>query len=84
MKTCPNCNSHVADDHVFCMECGTRIEAEPAPVQEEIKTEEPQTAPTEDMINVENHIMWNIQPGQVAKLITERSSCSTAMLPDLL
>ena len=34
------------------MECGTRIEAEPAPVQEEIKTEEPQTAPTEDMINV--------------------------------
>ena len=72
MKTCPNCNSHVADDHVFCMECGTRIEAEPAPVQEEIKTEEPQTAPAEDMINVENHIMWNIQPGQVAKLITEK------------
>ena len=72
MKTCPNCNSHVADDHVFCMECGTRIEAEPAPVQEEIKTEEPHTAPAEDMINVENHIMWNIQPGQVAKLITEK------------
>lgn len=72
MKTCPNCNSHVADDHVFCMECGTRIEAEPAPVQEEIKTEEPQTAQAEDMINVENHIMWNIQPGQVAKLITEK------------
>lgn len=72
MKTCPNCNSQVADDHVFCMECGTRIEAEPAPVQEEIKTEEPQTAPAEDMINVENHIMWNIQPGQVAKLITEK------------
>lgn len=78
MKTCPNCNSVVADDHVFCMECGTRIEAEPAPVQEEVtvqeeaKTEDPITSPITDMTEVENHIMWNIQPGQVAKLITEK------------
>ena len=72
MKTCPNCNSQVADDHVFCMECGTRIEMEPAPVQEEAKTEEPQAEPVEHMTDVENHIMWNIQPGQVARLITEK------------
>ena len=72
MTTCPNCNSQVADDHVFCMECGTRIEMEPAPVQEEAKTEEPQAEPVEHMTDVENHIMWNIQPGQVARLITEK------------
>ena len=72
MKICPNCNSQVADDHVFCMECGTRIEMEPAPVQEEAKTEEPQAEPVEHMTDVENHIMWNIQPGQVARLITEK------------
>ncbi len=72
MKICPNCNSQVADDHVFCMECGTRIVMEPAPVQEEAKTEEPQAEPVEHMTDVENHIMWNIQPGQVARLITEK------------
>ena len=72
MKTCPNCNSQVADDHVFCMECGTRIEAEPAPVREEPKTEDLPASPVADMTDVENHIMWNIQPGQVAKLITEK------------
>ena len=72
MTTCPNCNSQVADDHVFCMDCGTRIEMEPAPVQEEAKTEEPQAEPVEHMTDVENHIMWNIQPGQVARLITEK------------
>lgn len=72
MKNCPNCNSQVADDHVFCMECGTRMEVEPAPVQEENHSAGPVPAASEEMISVDNHIMWNIQPGQVAKLITEK------------
>lgn len=75
MRNCPNCNAQVADDHVFCMECGTRMEAEPAPVQDVQETPhavDTESLQTSDMISVENHIMWNIQPGQVAKLITEK------------
>lgn len=72
MKYCPNCNSQVADDHVFCMECGTRMEVESAPVKEENHNAEPVSAAAEEMISVDNHIMWNIQPGQMAKLITEK------------
>ena len=62
MKVCPNCGFNVEDDHMFCMECGYKFEesqAETAPV-------------TSEMADVNNHIMWNIQPGQVARLITEK------------
>lgn len=72
MKQCPNCNASVADDHVFCMECGTRIESEPAPARQPEAETETEPVQQEEMISVENHIMWNVQPGQVARLITEK------------
>ncbi len=74
---CPKCNAVIADGHRFCTECGYKVVEEsapapvqqPEPVQESAQEVQPQAV---EMENVDNHIMWNIQPGQVAKLITEK------------
>lgn len=74
---CPKCNAVIADGHRFCTECGYKVVDEPAPaavqepeaVQEPVQEAQPE-APVMD--NVDNHIMWNIQPGQVARLIPEK------------
>ena len=78
---CPKCNAEIADGHRFCTECGYRIVEEtpaPEPVhqdaaepQEQVNAPAAEAAPTV-MDNVENHIMWNVQPGQVARLIPEK------------
>ena len=59
---------------MFCMECGYRFEAapEPQPISQELPEEPVEEAPAKDMTDVENHIMWNVQPGQVARLIREK------------
>ena len=55
---------------MFCMECGYRFEAAPEP--QPISEEPVEEASAKDMTEVENHIMWNVQPGQVARLIREK------------
>ena len=59
---------------MFCMECGYRFEAapEPQPISQELPEEPVEEASAKDMTEVENHIMWNVQPGQVARLIREK------------
>ena len=73
---CPKCNAVIADGHRFCTECGYRVveEAAPVAVQEPVAETEPEVEEnlTSDMNDVDNHIMWNVQPGQVAKLIPEK------------
>ncbi|MBQ6688047.1 MAG: hypothetical protein IJN02_02300 [Bacteroidales bacterium] len=72
MNTCPNCNAPVEPDHRFCMECGYKIETAPElPQEPQQLPQEPEPA-VEEMVSVENHIMWNMQPGQVARLINEK------------
>ena len=78
---CPKCNAEIAEGHRFCTECGYRVVEEtpaPEPVfqpdaqpQEQVSAPAAEAAPTV-MDNVENHIMWNVQPGQVARLIPEK------------
>ena len=69
---CPKCNAEIAEGHRFCTECGYRIE-ETAPETAPETTPETEAAPSiTDMENVDNHIMWNIQPGQVARMIPEK------------
>lgn len=78
---CPKCNAEIADGHRFCTECGYRV-VEETPVfeqapQEAAESQEQVGSPVAEaapavMDNVENHIMWNVQPGQVARLIPEK------------
>ncbi|MGM9735654.1 MAG: zinc-ribbon domain-containing protein [Candidatus Cryptobacteroides sp.] len=71
MKTCPKCNTPAEPGHLFCTECGYRFEdGQTAETASDVPAEEPAAAA--DLDKVENHIMWNIQPGQVARLITEK------------
>lgn len=74
---CPKCNAVIADGHRFCTECGYKVVEETAPAQ--VQQPEPVVEPVpetpsdvNEIENVDNHIMWNIQPGQVAKLISEK------------
>lgn len=69
MKTCPKCNTPAEPDHLFCTECGYRFDEEPAAAT---ASDAPAEEASADMDKVENHIMWNIQPGQVARLISEK------------
>lgn len=70
---CPNCNAVIADGHRFCTECGYKVvEAQPEPVAVPEVTETVVEESVVEMENVENHIMWNVQPGQVARLIPEK------------
>lgn len=74
MKVCPNCNNPVEPGYLFCTECGYKLGEEPeaAGLSEAAMTPEDGESPETDMTDVENHIMWNIQPGQVARLINEK------------
>lgn len=75
---CPNCNTPVIEGYLFCTECGTRLEQASQPVEDTVVTEEPaepeveipETADSE-LSTVNNYIMWNVQQGQIAKVIDE-------------
>ena len=72
---CPKCNAEIADGHRFCTECGYKVVEESAPVEAQAPVAEPEPVvenTAADMNDVDNHIMWNVQPGQVAKLIPEK------------
>ena len=73
---CPKCNAVIADGHRFCTECGYKVVEESAPVAVEVPAVEAEPMEEEivasDMNDVDNHIMWNVQPGQVARLISEK------------
>lgn len=40
MKICKNCGASIADDTMFCTQCGVKVEAFDEPVKEEAKAEE--------------------------------------------
>lgn len=70
-STCPQCNAPLREGAKFCTKCGHKLS--PAPSQPAAATEEkgkPQAAT--DMHSAKGRIYWNIQPGQVARVITEQ------------
>lgn len=54
---CPKCGTQVPDNYRFCTECGTDLRA--------------LNDKAEDPVNVNNKALWEIQPGEIARKISE-------------
>ena len=65
-NACPQCGATLREGAKFCTKCGCKV-GNVAAVNEEKK---PQVA--EDMGTAKGRIYWNIQPGQIARVITEQ------------
>lgn len=87
MRICPKCGSEVKDGYKFCTKCGqpmmspdqgesikTEVKNNEIPVRE-TSTPIPQPAIINDAIDdvdiVRGKAIWNIQPGQIARRISE-------------
>ncbi len=71
---CTKCGEPLRENAKFCTKCGQKVMVEAAAQQElpatpEKKVEEP--ALPQDINSVNGRIYWNIQPGQIARVITE-------------
>ena len=66
-NVCPQCGAALREGAKFCTKCGCKLGVAPAVGNEEKK---PQVA--EDMGTAKGRIYWNIQPGQIARVITEQ------------
>ena len=68
-NACLQCGATLKEGAKFCTKCGCKVGNAAAPTvsQEEKK---PQVA--EDMGTAKGRIYWNIQPGQIARVITEQ------------
>ena len=67
---CPQCNAPLKPGAKFCTKCGCKLGVAPAPAKAtEEKASAPQVAP--DMSTAKGRIYWNVQPGQVARIIDE-------------
>lgn len=64
---CPQCHNPLKPGAKFCTKCGTKISAN--------ATINKQPLP-EDMDSASERIIWNIQPGQVARVISESEFAS--------
>ncbi len=74
---CAKCGTPLKPGAKFCTKCGTKVAAAaPAPVQE---PKAPQAA--QDMQAAAGRIYWNIQPGLVARVISEAEGSEFSLGP---
>ena len=66
-NVCPKCNKELREGAKFCTACGYKLES--GNVNAEVKKNGPQRS--EDITEVKDRILWNILPGQVARIIDE-------------
>ena len=80
MPICPKCGSEVKEGYKFCTKCGqpmTAPEANTGQKSKSIETPKPTEAPVvisdviDDVDVVRGKAIWNIQPGQIARRISE-------------
>ena len=62
--TCTQCGAPLKSGAKFCIKCGQRVTLAE-------KTSAPSQETTSDINSVKGRIYWNIQPGQVARIINE-------------
>ena len=61
-NNCPQCNAPLKEGAKFCTKCGTRISTGTLNGKQQLPA---------DMESATERIYWNIQPGQVARVISE-------------
>ncbi|MBR0036830.1 MAG: zinc-ribbon domain-containing protein [Bacteroidales bacterium] len=79
MENCPRCGAPLKPNAKFCTKCGLKLTEQQAPdsqnnptTQSTPITQNTPSAPTEDVaVTDTQRIYWNIQPGQVARVISQ-------------
>ena len=66
---CPQCGAPLKPNAKFCTKCGYRLAAQQTPVKVEERAAAPKVV--SDMDVVGSRILWNVFPGQVARVISE-------------
>ncbi|MBO6012198.1 MAG: zinc-ribbon domain-containing protein [Bacteroidales bacterium] len=70
MENCPKCGAPLKPNAKFCTKCGFKIaQQEPAP--DPTSAASANTATEDVAVNDSQRIYWNIQPGQVARVISQ-------------
>ncbi len=67
---CPKCNSELRPNAKFCTKCGTKVSQSPTSGMVSETKATPQPSDT-DMNFSKGRIYWNVQPGQIARIISE-------------
>lgn len=70
---CPSCGGTLKPGAKFCTQCGSRLASQPVSVsrtETEVVKAENHPLPS-DMSEAKGRMYWNVQPGQVARIITE-------------
>ncbi len=84
---CTKCGAALKENAKFCTKCGQKVEAAAPQAEAPVQTEEPQELKeeqTSDISNVNGRICWNIQPGQVARVIDEAEMNSYGQLKGII
>ena len=68
-NVCPQCGATLKEGAKFCTKCGCKVGNAAAP---SVNNEEKKPQVAEDMGTAKGRIYWNIQPGQIARVITEQ------------
>ena len=68
-NACPQCGATLKEGAKFCTKCGCKVGNAAAPT---VSHEEKKPQVPEDMGTAKGRIYWNIQPGQIARVITEQ------------
>lgn len=67
---CTKCGAPLKPNAKFCVKCGTKISGNTA--EQTQSQNQSQQSDTDDLIVTNQRIHWNITPGQVARVITEK------------
>ncbi len=65
---CTKCNTPLKENAKFCTKCGQKVMVN---TQTSNEGKNPESPKASDINSVNGRICWNIQPGQIARIITE-------------
>ncbi|MBQ7941699.1 MAG: zinc-ribbon domain-containing protein [Muribaculaceae bacterium] len=68
---CPQCNAPLKPGAKFCTRCGYKLTVATVEVNAQAETKASPVQVPDDMNTAKGRIYWNVQPGQVARVITE-------------